>query len=87
MIALLALFVACAPEPDADPCAELQDAIAACGFAPDDYECNRGGENPDPDLLGCMAGEVAADPACDKPGTLGDYTDLTGPAFVACSGE
>lgn len=82
MIALLALL-ACAPAPE-DPCAELQAELEACGFERDAYECAPG-DGSDPALLGCAAAWIAADPACDKPGTLRAYTDVTGPAFAACS--
>ena len=82
MIALLALL-ACAPEPE-DPCSALQDALVACGFEREGYECEPG-DGSDPAALGCVAAHVAADPACDAPGTLGGYTDVTGPAFDACS--
>lgn len=81
MLALLLL--ACAPAEDADPCVRLQDEIAACGFPADAYECAPG-DGGDPALLGCVADWIAASDACSKPGTLGDYADLTGPAFEAC---
>lgn len=81
MIALVLL--ACAPtvDTDPDPCTALQGALEACGYPSPTYECAPG-DGADTGLLACMASAVE----CPPPGTSDDYTDATGPAYVACSG-
>lgn len=80
MLALSLLF-ACAPEP-VYACDALQDELVACGFERDAYECHPGEPTPDEALVACMADYIAAE-GCDR--NADEYTDLTVPAFEACS--